>query len=216
MSPITIERAGIFLSKPISLLIVLIYLAQSGLLVYLMIDRYQLEQVIDYQRSRIYELEEKLKIFKVIEDFQIGYSENEKGELAKVIFEESNRYDYDPFLVMAVILAESGFRKGQISPKGAVGAMQVMPSTGHWLAMKSGMKWHETMDLMDPVINVRLGMLHLFEQITKYRDIKKGLVAYNMGQSKLNERLRSQKSLPRQYLLKIWDNYRMLKSSYDT
>jgi hypothetical protein len=212
---LSVEKTGLFLSKPISFLVVLIYLAQSTLLVYLVIDRYQLEQVIDYQRTRLYDLEQKLKIFKVIEDFQIGYSDEEKGELAAVIFEESRRFNYDPFLIMAVIMSESSFIKGQVSEKGALGAMQLMPSTGRDLVTRSGFRWEGHEQLTEPVINVRLGMLHLFSEIARYKDVRKGLLAYNMGESRLNDRIRNRQPLPNQYFLKIWNNYRMLKAKYD-
>ena len=54
---IQLDRMGIFLSKPIAFLLVLIYLVQSGLLVYLISDKYDLEKQIDFQRKRITELE---------------------------------------------------------------------------------------------------------------------------------------------------------------
>jgi soluble lytic murein transglycosylase len=215
MMSLGIDKTGIFLSKPISLLFVLIYLAQSALLIYMIRDRYELEKVIDYQRSRIYDMEEKLKIFKVIEDFQIGYSDKEKGDLTAVIFEESKRYNYDPFLIMAVILSESSFKKGIVSEQGALGAMQLMPVTGRDLAVKSGIGWQGANQLSDPSINVRLGMMHLFSEIMKFKDVKKGLIAYNLGETQMEDRLKSRQPLPRQYFLRIWDNYKMLKAKYD-
>ena len=215
-SGVSLEKTGIFLSKPISLLLVLIYLLQSTLLVFLIKDKYDLHRIIDYQRQRLTEMEEKLKIFQVIEDFQIGFSEQEKSQLASVIFEESDRYNYDPLLIMAVILTESTFKKGQVSDVGALGVMQLLPSTGEDLAKRTGLDWQGSDQLFDPVTNVRLGTLHLFEQILKFRDVKTGIIAYNFGESRLRDRIREKQPLPRAYFRRIWQNYNMLKEKYDT
>ena len=59
---IQFEKLGIFLSKPISVLLVLIYLVQSGLLIYLISDKFELQQQISFQQNRIHELEEKVQI----------------------------------------------------------------------------------------------------------------------------------------------------------
>ena len=217
MSPgVQLDKTGIFLSKPISFVLVLIYLLQSTLLVFMIKDKYELHKVIDFQRARLLEMEEQLKIFQVIEDFQVGFSDDEKVQLAKVIFNESNRYKYDPMMVMALILTESSFKKGQVSDAGARGVMQLLPATGQDLANRSGLGWDGSEQLFDPVTNVRLGTLHLFEQIIKFKDVRKGIISYNLGETRLRGKLREHKPLPAQYYRRILENYHMLKEKYDT
>ena len=217
MSPgVQFDKTGIFLSKPISFVLVLIYLLQSTLLIFLIKDKYELHKIIDYQQDRLSEMEEQLKIFQVIEDFQIGFTDEEKTQLASVIFHESKRYKYDPLLIMAVILTESSFKKGQESHAGARGIMQVLPTVGEDLAARSGLSWTGQDQLFDPVTNIRLGTLHLFEQIIKFKDVKKGIIAYNLGETRLRGRIREHKKLPGQYYRKVLDNYNMLKDKYDT
>ncbi len=215
-SGVSLDKTGIYLSKPIALMLVLIYLLQSTLLVFLIKDKYELHKVIDYQRQRLADMEEKLKIFQVIEDFQIGFTDEETRELASVVYEECQRYNYDPLLIMAVILTESTFKKGQVSHMGARGIMQLMPRTGEDLAMRSGLDWEGHEQLFDPATNIRLGTLHLFEQILKFKDVKKGIIAYNLGETRLRGRLRQNKPLPKSYFIKVWENYNMLKEKYDT
>ena len=65
-----VEKVGIYLSKPITYVLVLIYLAQSGLLIYLVHDKYTLERTIGDQHAQIEKMQEKLRIFKVIDDFR--------------------------------------------------------------------------------------------------------------------------------------------------
>jgi soluble lytic murein transglycosylase len=208
------EKLGIFLSKPIALTLVLIYLIQSGLLVYLIKDKFDLEKQVNFQQKRIAELEEKLQIFKAIDDFQIGFNEEEVRQLADVIYNESKKYEYDPLFVMAIILTESSFKRAQTSSKGARGLMQVVPFVGEDVATRAGVDWsgHET--LFEPESNIKLGTLHLFEYILKFGDVKNALMAYNVGESKLRGLIKTNQPLPEGYLKKVLDNYSMLKETY--
>jgi soluble lytic murein transglycosylase-like protein len=208
------EKLGIFLSKPIALTLVLIYLIQSGLLVYLIKDKFDLEKQINFQQKRITDLEEKLQIFKAIDDFQIGFQEDEVRELANVIYTESKRYKYDPLFVMAVILTESSFKRGQTSSKGARGLMQVVPFVGQDIAPRAGVDWSGKETLFEPKSNIKLGTLHLFEYILKFGDVKKAIMAYNVGESKLRGLMESNQPLPEDYLKRVLDNYNMLKENY--
>ena len=52
----------------------------------------------------------------------------------------SSEFGLDAFLVAAVIHCESGNRPDALSPKGAVGLMQIMPETGQWIADKLQME----------------------------------------------------------------------------
>lgn len=211
---IQFEKLGIFLSKPVAFVLVLIYLLQSGLLVYLVKEKYDLERQIAFQQSRIGALEEKLQIFKAIDDFQIGFTDEEARQLTDVIYNEAQRYHYDPLFILSIILTESSFRRGQTSSAGARGLMQVVPFVGEDLAQREGVEWKGDETLFEPETNIRLGTKHLFEQILKFGDVKKGLVAYNVGETRLRGWMRENRPLPRRYLDKVLENYNMLKEAY--
>ena len=208
------EKTGIFLSKPISFLLVIIYLVQSGLLVYLIADKFSLEKQIAFQQKRINELEERLQIFKAIDDFQIGFNREEVGRLTDIIYSESRKYRYDPMFVLAIILTESSFRRGQTSEQGARGLMQVIPFVGEDVAPRAGVEWEGKETLFEPLSNIKVGALHLFEQILKFRDVKKALVAYNMGETRVRSFMRKNRPLPKRYLNRVMEYYAMLKENY--
>jgi len=208
------NKLGIFLSKPISILLVIIYLVQSALLVYMITDKFDLERQISFQQKRISELEEKLQIFKAIDDFQIGFEKEEVNELTEVIYTESKKYKYDPMFILAIILTESSFKKGQTSSVGASGLMQVMPFIGADVSPRAGVNWDGTSTLFEPEANIKLGMHHLFEQVLKFNDIKKAILAYNLGETRLRSIIRKNKPLPSRYLNKVLENYKMLKETY--
>ncbi len=208
------EKLGIFLSKPIALLFVLVYLLQSVFIVLLVQDKFDLEKQVDFQQKRITELEEKLKILQVIEDFQIGFTDKEEAELTEVISSECNKYDYDPLFLLSLILTESSFRNYQVSPRGAEGLMQIRPLTGRSLAGKIGVDWKGGQTLQQPELNIRMGSLHLFELILKFKDVRKALISYNLGETALKSRMSLNKPLPKIYLDKVMNNYEMLKERY--
>ncbi len=211
---IQFEKLGIFLSKPLAFLLVIIYLLQSGLLVYLIKEKFDLEKQISFQQKRITALEEKLQIFKAIDDFQIGFTGEEVRELTDVIYTESKRYEYDPMFILAIILTESSFKKGQKSEVGARGLMQVVPFVGADVASRTGVEWEGSQTLFEPEANIRLGTFHLFEQILKFGDIKKALLSYNLGETRLRNMIRKQKPLPKEYLKRVMENYKQLKETY--
>ncbi len=95
------------------------------------------------------------------------------GDLRSLAEAAARRHGLDPSLVMAVVAVESGFRTDAVSPKGAQGLMQLMPSTAADLGVG---------DAFDPAQNLDGGTRHLGSLLSLYGgDIKKALAAYNAG-----------------------------------
>jgi len=95
--------------------------------------------------------------------------------------------DVDPYLVAAVINAESGFDESQVSEAGAVGLMQLMPSTAVEVAARSGVTREVDMrTLKDPDLNITLGTRHLADLLATYDDTETALAAYNAGEGNVD------------------------------
>jgi len=210
-----IRKAGLTISKPVTFIIILIYLIQTAGLVYLLYERGEKDKLLHQQEQKIKELEEKLKILKIIEDFQVGFDKKEVLELTQVTYAESKKYSYDPLLILALILTESSFRKGEESLLGAQGLMQVKPSVGYDLAKRRGLKWRGALSLFEPSFNIKLGALYLFELILKFKDVKKAIIAYNLGENALRLRIKSGGKLPTYFLAKVLKKYKELKEKYE-
>lgn len=211
---IHIEKLGIFLSRPVAYLLMIIYLLQSSLLAYLLYDKYNLEKTVSFQQGQINDLKEKLQILKAIGDFQIGFNDDEVKNLTNVIYSESKKYDYDPMFILAIILTESTFKRDEVSPTGARGLMQLAPITGKDVAPRAGVDWFGLSTLHEPEANVKIGTAYLFEKILEFKDVKKALLAYNLGETRLRTMLRNKEPLPSSYLNKVYQNYNMLKETY--
>lgn len=103
-------------------------------------------------------------------------------EIQLHIFEECEKHNISPSIVIALITMESYFDEYAKSAKGAEGLMQVVP------------KWHEERmerlgctDLFNPYDNITVGIDYLAELKEKNSDLYWVLMAYNMGEDKATQ-----------------------------
>lgn len=131
-------------------------------------------------------------------------NERERSRLARVIVEESRLHDLSPELVMAVIEVESAGYHLAESQVGALGLMQLLPTTARELAEKRGIEWRGPHTLFDPVINVRLGTAYLRELSDRYGgDVEMALAAYNWGPGRIDRRVQRGAALPKRYVEQV-------------
>jgi soluble lytic murein transglycosylase len=87
----------------------------------------------------------------------------------------------DPSLIAGVIYAESKFTDST-SSAGALGLMQLLPETAHFIAQRSGGTAFTTRDLSTPEINIAYGSWYLRWLLDRYHDDEVlALAAYNAG-----------------------------------
>ena len=78
-----------------------------------------------------------------------------------IVFSSAYEYGVDPYLVFAIIRAESKFESSAESPVGARGLMQIMPDTARWIALQHGIENFDTAELHQPQINIDFGCWYL-------------------------------------------------------
>jgi peptidoglycan lytic transglycosylase len=98
-----------------------------------------------------------------------------------VIRAQAREKQLDPSLIAGVIYAESKFND-ETSSAGALGLMQLLPSTAHFIADRSGGTAFTTEDLSTPDINIAYGSWYLRYLLDRYGgDEVLALAAYNGG-----------------------------------
>ena len=136
---------------------------------------------IQETKSSLEDLREETDILKYILKFSNQISYSDALRLSKLIKEECENYGLDPFLILAVIEVESEFSPKAVSPKGAIGLMQIMPETAEFIGGELGGAVDGTKSLYNPFVNVRFGIYYISFLINRFKSIEWALVAYHTG-----------------------------------
>jgi soluble lytic murein transglycosylase-like protein len=128
-----------------------------------------------------------------------------RRQYAPLIEAAARRYRLDPALLHAVISAESGYEPDAVSPRGAIGLMQLMPETATELGVNP---W-------DPAANIDGGARHLARLKRQYPDIRLALAAYNAGEGAVSRHRRTIPPYPetRRYVVRVLHYYMALRQA---
>jgi soluble lytic murein transglycosylase-like protein len=125
---------------------------------------------------------------------------------------KANDIDYE--LLKALIATESGFDAKAVSPKGAVGLMQVMPETAQRYGVTGDKKTPVEKKLFDPAVNIKAGAKYLRYLLDLFPGrLDLALAAYNAGEGAV---LRAGKQVPnyketQNYVKTVMQLYEMLR-----
>jgi soluble lytic murein transglycosylase len=116
------------------------------------------------------------------ERFPILYTED--------FYKNAKIQNIDPGWILAVARQESAFSPVARSPVGALGILQLMPTTASKVAQKMGVVYSEKR-LLDPTYNIKLGTKYLREQLDNYNNnYVLATAAYNAGPGRVREWLK--------------------------
>lgn len=147
----------------------------------------------------------------------------------EMIVQEAEKHEQDPRLIAAIIWVESRFKDHALSSKGAMGLMQIMPTTGFWAAEMVRLELQEAEELLEPRVNIALGTWYFHNLLQVFDgNIYAALAAYNGGQGHVarwlkagtwDGSLENVEAIPfpetRQFVIKVantYDRYKMLYS----
>ena len=108
-------------------------------------------------------------------------SKHKKAEnrYQRLILEAAYRYNVEPEIIKAIIMAESGFNPKAVSKVGAMGLMQLMPRTARSLGVEDSFK---------PAHNIDAGVRYFKLMLDQFDgEVKLALAAYNAGSSNVRK-----------------------------
>jgi len=97
---------------------------------------------------------------------------------------EAAKYDFDPMFAAGLIRQESTFQADAVSPKNAIGLMQVLPKTGKLLAKQLKVRYTKN-KLFEPDYNIELGMLYIASLVRQTGALEYAAAAYNAGEDRI-------------------------------
>lgn len=119
----------------------------------------------------------------------------------------ATQFNLSPALLRALITVESNFNADAVSPKGAIGLMQIIPATG---------ERYGATDLTDPTTNIACGANYLSDLLNLFdQDLTLALAAYNAGE---NAVIRYGNKIPpytetKNYVKKVTELYQQLSAN---
>ena len=160
----------------------------------------------------------------------VTYVAPPSAERMRIFFDVSNDYkavrpylrdaarllELDYELLQALILTESGFNAAAVSPKGAVGLMQVMPTTAQRWGVSGDAKNPIARKLADPSTNIRAGSRYLRYLLDLFPGkVELALAAYNAGEGAVQRAGNRIPDYPetQNYVKTVMATYQMLKPS---
>ncbi|WP_323844057.1 transglycosylase SLT domain-containing protein [Microbulbifer magnicolonia] len=101
----------------------------------------------------------------------------------------------DPYLIYAVARQESHFNHDAKSTAGALGLMQLLPSTARATARRAGVPYRRNWDLLSPSTNIALGSFYLSTLLNRFDNNRfLAAAAYNAGPTRVANWLRETKN----------------------
>ena len=117
---------------------------------------------------------------------------------APYVWQNAWENDVDPLLILAVMRAESLYRHDAISRAGAMGLVQIMPTTGNLVAGLIGDRDFRVERLLEPEVNIRLGTFYLGQLMDRFgaEQFPLAVGSYNGGPHNVGRWLRPKVGVP--------------------
>ena len=136
------------------------------------------------------------KLIEYIKTQNSRLNENEIQNILGYVFKYSKEYNFNPYLVLAVMNTESHFNHSTVSSAGARGLMQLMPFNFKEFGVDNSISG-----------NIKGGVLHLKRDYEKTGSVSKMLVCYNAGCGRLANNAWKRIKETREYIPKVIQKY---------
>ncbi|MBV8622605.1 MAG: lytic transglycosylase domain-containing protein [Herbaspirillum sp.] len=105
------------------------------------------------------------------------------GKYDGLLRQAAGEFGLDAALLKAVMTAESGFNARAVSPKGAIGLMQILPETAERYGLQGDRRKSLKQKLNDPRVNIRLAARYLHDLMAMFpQRVELAIASYNAGE----------------------------------
>ena len=147
---------------------------------------------------------ERINTYSVLKSHDVKLSEASLWNVTESVVEESAKHSLDPMLVLAVMKVESRFDHRAVSPRGALGLMQIRPIVVDELVDEGEIpEWKSKPNLRDPILNIKIGVAYLSYLKKMFNHLPFALAAYNSGPTRIRIKLDAKEKIPLGYANKV-------------
>lgn len=165
-----------------------------------------LQTLTAVQKNRISELNTTnehlssvVRLREILAENRIYLSRSNVEGMATRVEQVSRKYGVGSDMIYAVIRTESAFDPMALSDRGAMGLMQLLPSTAREVAGRLNIRWTDERILWDPMTNLEMGTFYLSTLLNRFDNVEVALAAYNQGPNRIAALQASQTALPMDY-----------------
>lgn len=120
----------------------------------------------------------------------------------KLINQNAIKYNIESCVIASVINVESSFNKKAKSSAGAIGLMQILPSTASYVSEIYNIEYKNQNDLLTPDVNIEIGSAYLRYLLDKFGNLETALASYNAGETVVRSWLKNEEYSSDQKTLK--------------
>ena len=171
-----------------------------------------LQNLVAVQKGKIQELRSAnshlvtvVRLREVLEENRVRLPRARVEEMAARVDQVSRKYGVSSDMIFAVIQAESSFDPLAVSNRGAVGLMQLLPSTARGLAQELNIHWTDDSILWDPLTNIEMGTYYLRTLLSRFNNVEVALAAYNHGPTRIAALQADSAALPLGYTGRVFE-----------
>lgn len=150
----------------------------------------------------------------VLEEHATRISASDRRRVAEELARAEEEHGLDALLLLALIDHESRYDPRARGPRGSLGLMQIRPFVGEDVARRLGIPWEGKETLVDPALNVRIGVGYLAEMKQMYTEEKLALAAYNMGPYRVKRILARGRAPRSRYAVHVLARYQELRERF--
>jgi soluble lytic murein transglycosylase len=153
------------------------------------------------------------KTVEYLKENRVRANEDTLKTIANTVYEESQQYNLDYRLILAVMKVESNFRHNAISRKGARGLLQIKPALAKHIAKDAGVQVRGAKCLYEPEKNIKIGVNYLSKLMDMFENLYSALHAYNVGPAKVKKTHTTDDNVPiTRFTKKVLKEYQQMVS----